>query len=53
MQVYLRRIELLLELIYLEISDQFTADEALNNFEGDFDSIDGYDKHFALFFFFK
>jgi len=37
-------------LIYLEISDQFTADEALNNFEGDFDSIDGYDKNFYCSF---
>ena len=31
-----------LEIFHLEISDQFSADEALQNFEDGFDSIDRY-----------
>ncbi|CAF4312318.1 unnamed protein product, partial [Rotaria magnacalcarata] len=30
------------KITYIEIDDQFSADEALVNFEGDFDSIEGY-----------
>ncbi len=43
-----RRLKRILNDVYVEIDDQCSADEALQNFDGDFDSIDRYEKNLVL-----